>query len=106
MNKLKELLEEQLQDEYNQNDELRKENKDLSDELLELKETNYKTLIEKEELKARVDKLDHIREWLSEINSDILKTSVDSIKAKKMLQENLNRTTKGKLLTKAKIINF
>lgn len=75
---------------------LRKENKDLSDELLDLKEKHYKALVECEESKARVEKLDNIKNWLTELNKEILQTSVSSIKGKRLMQEIVDKSVKGK----------
>lgn len=90
------MLQEQLEEEYQQNEDLRRENKDLTDELIDLKEKQCKIIVENEEFKLRIEKLNNIRDWLSSLNEQILKTSVNSMKGKAMLQELSESLTKGK----------
>jgi hypothetical protein len=64
MTNLKDVLQEQLEEEYANNKELRRENKDLSDELFLVKENHCKAVLQNQEYKTRVEKLDTIKEWL------------------------------------------
>lgn len=98
MTRLKDVLQEQLEEEYQQNEDLRRENKDLTDELIDLKEKQCKNIVENEEFKLRIEKLNNIRDWLSSLNEQILKTSVNSMKGKAMLQELSESLTKGKYI--------
>lgn len=97
MTNLKDILQQQLEEEYANNEELRKENKDLSDELFLFKEKHCKVVLQNQEYKTRVEKLDTIKEWLQQTNQDILRTSLRNIKGKAELQQLIEESTKGKL---------
>jgi len=95
MTALKDILQEQLEEEYKNNEELRTENKDTSNELFEIKEKHCKLLIEVQDFKTRILKLNEVRDWLAAINEEILRTSVRNIKGKAILQDLVENSTRG-----------
>lgn len=92
---MKDLLQEQLQEEYQANDLLRKENKQLSDDLLDYKEQHCRAIVENSEYKTRIEKLNSLRDWLVSVNKQLLTTALSSIKGKSKLHELIESTTKS-----------
>ena len=95
INKLKIFLEEQLNDEYKENEELRNENRDISDELMVTKESVSKLEIELLSYKSQIERLNRVKEWLTEVVQKALQTSVNGIKGKLTLHQTIENTVKG-----------
>lgn len=94
LDELKDILQNQLQEEYKNNRDLRRENKELSDELLECKEN----LVEKISEGGKAQMLLSINTLLSKALQSLLPNVVGHIRARSDLLKTISDTTEGKFV--------
>jgi hypothetical protein len=77
---------------------LRKENKHVSDELLDLKEKYCKNILQFDEVKRRVVKLETVNKCLVETTRRVVDSDITNIKARNEVKLLVESVTKGKIV--------
>lgn len=94
LSQLKDLLQTQLDEEYSTNRDLRRQNKDLSDSLLEHKEK----LISKIENESKAALLTSLNDHLSEALQNLLSSCTSHLRSRSDLTTTILSTSEGKLI--------